>query len=160
MSVGKNIPHDSARTHVTGKSVFVDDRIRLKNEVQVGVMGAPVSAGHILSIEYSEALKVPGVLGIFTGADFHHNLWGTIVEEQPILAHKKIGYIDEPMVLIAAAHHEAILEAKKKIIINVEETKPILTIEEAIEQKSILCQATPFIRGNVTEAIAKAPRQL
>jgi xanthine dehydrogenase large subunit len=37
MSVGKNIAHDSARTHVTGKSVFIDDRTRLKNEVEVGV---------------------------------------------------------------------------------------------------------------------------
>ncbi len=73
MSVGKNIAHDSARTHVSGKSVFVDDRARLKNEVLVGVLGAPVSAGNVLSIEYSEALKVPGVLGVYTGADFHHN---------------------------------------------------------------------------------------
>jgi xanthine dehydrogenase large subunit len=160
MSVGKNIAHDSARTHVTGKSVFIDDRTRLKNEVEVGVLGAPVSAGRVVSIEYSEALKVPGVLGVFTGADFHHNLWGTIVEEQPILAHKIIGYKDEPMVLIAGLSQEAISIAKKKIIINVEETTPILTIEQAIEQKSVLCQSVPFTRGNATEAIARAPHKL
>ena len=33
MSVGKNIRHDSAISHVTGESLFIDDRAMLKNEV-------------------------------------------------------------------------------------------------------------------------------
>lgn len=99
MSVGKSVSHDSAVGHVTGTSVFIDDRAKHKNEVYVGVIGSPVSAGSILNIDGSEALKVKGVFGIFTGKDVPHNKWGTIVPEQPILAYEKIGYIDEPVCL-------------------------------------------------------------
>ena len=63
MSVGKNIRHDSAITHVTGENLFIDDRPRLANEVLVGVLWAPISAGKIKNIDFSEALKVnPGQL--------------------------------------------------------------------------------------------------
>lgn len=160
MSVGKTINHDSAISHVTGESVFIDDRPRLQNEVLVGVMGAPVSAGVIKNIDTSKALKISGVLGIYTGKDFHHNKWGTIVPEQPILVETNIGYIDEPMVIIAATSREAIAEAKKAIVVDVEETKAFLTIDEALAENRLLCEATPFIRGNVDEALKKAPHIL
>lgn len=160
MSVGKNIAHDSARSHVTGESIFVDDRPRLKNEVLVGVVGAPVSAGLVKAIDLEEAKKVEGVLGIYTGADFHHNLWGTIVEEQPILAHLKIAYIDEPMVLIAAMDEAVIAKAKSKIKFDIEEHKAILTIDEAIAAKSILYEGPIFSRGQVDSAISNAPHKL
>jgi xanthine dehydrogenase large subunit len=60
MSVGKSIHHDSAVGHVTGKSIFVDDRAKLKNEVYVGVVGSPICAGAINKIEYADVLKMDG----------------------------------------------------------------------------------------------------
>lgn len=157
MSVGTNVKHDSAISHVTGESIFIEDRPRLTNEVFVGVMGAPVSAGVIKNIDYSRALKIPGILGVFTAKDIPHNKWGTIVPEQPILVEKVIGYIDEPTVLIAADSNEAIAQAKKVIAIEVEEAEALLTIDEALEAGRILCEATPFKRGNVDAAMSAAP---
>lgn len=160
MSVGKNIRHDSAVTHVTGESIFIDDRPRVFNEVQVGVLGAPVSAGVIKKIDYSEALKVAGILGIYTAKDFPHNKWGTIVPEQPILVDDIIGYIDEPLCLIAGENHDAINRAKKLIKIEVVESKPILTIDQALEAQKFICVATPFKRGDVENALKNSPHVL
>ena len=97
MSVGKSIHHDSAIGHVSGRSQFIDDRMKLKNEVFVGLIGTPVSAGTVKKIHFDDALKVPGVIAAFTAKDLHHNKWGTIVSEQPILVADKIGYIDVKM---------------------------------------------------------------
>lgn len=160
MSVGTNVKHDSAISHVTGESIFIDDRPRLTNEVLVGVMGAPVSAGVIKKIEIEKALKVPGVLGIYTGKDIPHNKWGTIVPEQPILVDTNIGHIDEPMVIIAATTNEAIAQAKKLIVVDVQETQPFLTVDEALAANRILCEATPFKRGDATAAMSSAPHVL
>lgn len=160
MSVGKNIAHDSSRTHVTGESIFIDDRTMLKNEVLVGVVGSPVSAGVLKSIEFTEALKVPGVLGIYTGKDIPHNRWGTIVAEQPILIDEKIGYIDEPICVIAAENQEAIASAKKLIKFHIEESKAILSIDQAIDANSFICAAPDFKRGNVEEALKNSPHIL
>lgn len=160
MSVGKNIAHDSSRTHVTGESIFIDDRTMLKNEVLAGVVGSPVSAGILKSIDFGEALKVPGVLGVFTGKDIPHNRWGTIVAEQPILIDEKIGYIDEPICVIAAENQEAIAKAKKLIKFDIEESKAILSIDQAINENSFICAAPDFKRGNVEEALKNSPHTL
>ena len=45
MAHGKNIIHDSANTHVTGKSVFIDDRIASTNEVFVGIITSKCAKG-------------------------------------------------------------------------------------------------------------------
>jgi xanthine dehydrogenase large subunit len=160
MSVGKNIRHDSATSHVKGESVFLDDRPTLQNEVLVGIVGSPVSAGKIIKIDYSNALNIEGILAVYTGQDFHHNLWGTIVSEQPILVTDEIGYIDEPVCLIAGKNQEAIELAKKCIVIEVEQRKPILTIEDAVLANSLICTATSFIRGDVAKALLASPHVL
>jgi xanthine dehydrogenase large subunit len=160
MSVGKSVSHDSAVGHVTGSSIFIDDRPKHKNEVYVGVLGAPVCAGAILNIDGSAALKVKGVFGVFTAKDIPHNKWGTIVPEQPILAFEKIGYIDEPVCLIACADEDTFNAVKKLVKIEVREEKAILTIDEALEKNSILCQSNPFVRGDVEGALKSAPHVL
>lgn len=160
MSVGKNIRHDSALTHVTGESIFIDDRAMLKNEVLVGVLGAPISSGKIKKINSEEALKLDGIYGVFTARDFANNYWGTIVPEQPILVDEIIGYIDEPLCLIAGINNEVINLAKKLIKIEAEETKAILSIDEAIVENKMICTATPFKRGDAENALKKSPHVL
>ena len=163
MSVGKSIPHDSARSHVTGESVFIDDRPMMKNEVLVGVLGCPVSAGIIKKIDTSEALKVNGIVGVFTSSDFPHNRWGTIVPEQPILVDDHngvIGYIDEPLCLVAGINQQAINLALKLIKVEVEEKSAIITIDQAIAADSFICKSTPFIRGDADSALKNAPHVL
>lgn len=160
MSVGKNIRHDSSVLHVTGESVFIDDRAKLKNEVIVGVLGSPVSAGTILKIDYSKALNIPGIFGIYTAKDFPHNKWGTIVPEQPILIEDEIGYIDEPLCLIVGIDNETINRARKLIKIEVKEKKAIFSIDEALLEKKIICSNSPFKRGDVDAALKKSPHTL
>ena len=75
MSIGKNIAHDSSIGHVTGKSIFIDDRAAIQGELQVGVVGAPVAAGILKQINTRRAELIPGVVGIFTAKDLHHNQW-------------------------------------------------------------------------------------
>jgi xanthine dehydrogenase large subunit len=40
-AVGKDIPHDSARGHVSGQSVYIDDIPPQKNELLVDFFGSP-----------------------------------------------------------------------------------------------------------------------
>ena len=85
MSIGLNLPHDSSRGHVTGESVFIDDRPQHHNEVLVLPVGVPAASGYIKNIDTAAALKTPNILAAFTAKDFHHNSWGTIIPEQPVL---------------------------------------------------------------------------
>lgn len=160
MSVGKNTPHDSSRGHVTGTSVFIDDRPLQKKEVFVLPIGVPCAAGRLKSIDVSEALKQPGILAAFTAQDLPHNRWGTIVQDQPILVDDIIGYHDEPAVLLVADDQEAFLRARAMVKIEVEKQPAILSIDDAIAKNSFIYQANPFKCGDAEKAMAEAPYRL
>src|ERR1044071_5848845 len=49
-SVGTNVPHDSARGHVTGESQFIDDIPPQHGELFVEVAGSPVAHGRIRAV--------------------------------------------------------------------------------------------------------------
>ncbi|CBW27630.1 putative xanthine dehydrogenase large subunit [Halobacteriovorax marinus SJ] len=160
MTVGKNIPHDSAVTHVSGESIFIDDRAFLKNEVVCGLMGAPIAHGRLKNIDISKALEVPGVLGIYTHKDLASNRWGAIVKEQPILVDDIISYESEPVCVIAAENYKAIEKAKQLIQIEVEEIEPILSLQEAIDREDFLSDEKKIARGNVEESFSNAEHTL
>ena len=54
-SVGKSLPHDSARGHVTGEALFIDDARPTVNEVCVDCVGSPVAKGMLGAVDVSAA---------------------------------------------------------------------------------------------------------
>ena len=81
MSSQKIIPHDSAITHVTGESQFIDDVPPVRGELIVGVVTSLIGRGQIVKISTDLALKIPGIVGIYTAKDLQTNLWGPIVAD-------------------------------------------------------------------------------
>jgi xanthine dehydrogenase large subunit len=156
MSVGKNIPHDSAVSHVKGESVFIDDKPFVKNEILCGYLGAKISSGKLISIDTSKALEVEGVLGIYTHKDLVHNRWGAIVKEQPILVDDQISHFDEPICVIAAESYESIENAKKKIVVNVKESTPVIDLQESIDKEMFLTEEKKIARGDIDKAFSSS----
>lgn len=145
-----------SETHVTGESIFIDDIAPMKGEVYVSYVGSPVAAGRLKKINFKEVWSIPEVVGVYTAKDIHHNLWGTIKKDQPILVEDEIGYIDEPLCVIAATTREALEKARRRVKFTIEEKKPVLSLAEAIEQKIFLHSPGPFQCGNVDDAFKKA----
>ncbi|MFS4459226.1 xanthine dehydrogenase molybdopterin binding subunit [Bdellovibrio sp. HCB2-146] len=160
MSIGQNIPHDSSRGHVSGQSVFIDDRAFQKGELTVLPVGVPAAAGRLKKINYEKALQAPGILAAYTAKDLHHNHWGTIVAEQPILVEDQIGHYDEPALLLVGTDMEELLRARSLVSFEVEKSTPVLSIDEAIKQNRYIYKANPFIQGNADKALASAPHKL
>ena len=158
--VGLNIAHDSARGHVSGESIYIDDRPRLNNEVDVFVLGAPVAHAKVVNVDFSEALKVEGIYGIYDYRELHHNSWGPIVEEQQLLVADKVNHYDEPILIFAAKDRHCFLRAKEKVKMSFEKLPGIFSIDEAIEKETSLYSATPFIRGNVDEVISRSVHKI
>src|SRR4051794_27021444 len=111
-AVGSNIPHDSARGHVTGESIYVDDMPPLKNELIVDFFWSPVAHGRIRSLNVDAARKIDGVAALFTFRDLHANLFGPVIPDEILLAEDKVMFIGQPVVIIAAENRDAIRAAK------------------------------------------------
>lgn len=159
------IPHDSSHLHVTGKSEYIDDRPRLPNELDVEVLFSPHAFADIVSIDTRPALKIPGVVGVYIARDFHHNLWGTIFQDQPLLAEKEVRYVGEPVAIIAATSKEIARLARSKIAIQYKIKKPILSISEAKSQESWIGFERHIERlqsgvSSIDEALQQAPHRI
>lgn len=150
----------SSATHVTGESIFIDDIPPMKGELFVSYVGSPVAAGRLLRVNTENALKIPGVLAIYTAKDIFHNMWGTIVKDQPLLVDEEIGYIDEPLCVVVAETKQALEAGRKALTFDIEAKKPVLTLSEAIDQQLFLHAPAPFRCGDVDAAFVKAPHTL
>lgn len=155
-----SLPHDYAHTHVAGESEFVDDRAMMKNELFCDVFFSTRAHALIKRIDFTEALKMPGVVEIFTGRDFHDNLWGTIFKDQPLLATDKVQHAGEGIALIVAESLEEAQRAKHKIIIEYTDLEAILSIDEAKKKNSFIADARKIERGEVDSQMNKAPHTL
>ncbi|HVR39632.1 MAG TPA: xanthine dehydrogenase molybdopterin binding subunit [Thermoanaerobaculia bacterium] len=159
-SVGTNIPHDSARGHVTGESIYIDDMPPLKHELLVDFYWSRVAHGRIRSLDLDAARNVPGVVALYTHRDLHHNLFGPILQDEILLAEDEVTFIGQPIVVIAAESRDAIRDAKKAIAIDIEPLEPVFTIDHAKRLKSFLGPVRRIARGDLARAFAEAEHTL
>jgi xanthine dehydrogenase large subunit len=152
--------HDSSAGHVSGESEFVDDRPFTDGELQVDILYSPTAHARIRKIALAEAKKVPGVVALLTHRDLHHNRWGTIFQDQPLLAEDVVQFVGEPIVVIAAESKEALRAAKRAVKIDFEKLNPILTVDEAKALGHFLGFHRKIERGDVESAISRAPHKL
>lgn len=156
----KNIPNDSAVGHVSGSSVYIDDMPFQSNEVLVDYLGSPYARGRVLSLDLADALAVPGVVGLYTYRDLHSNKFGPILQDEILLVEEIAEFIGQPVVVIAALSREAIKIAKQKIQLTMEELTPVLTVDQAIEQKLFIDRTYKIERGDVDHAMEQAPHTI
>lgn len=152
--------HDSASGLVNGTAEYIDDRPFVDGEVHVEVFYSSLAYAKILKLDLADAKAVTGVLGIYTAADLHHNLWGTIFQDQVLLAESEVQYVGEPIAIIAAETKEAARRSKNKIKIQYKELKPILSIEEAIDGKNFIGPLRKIHRGNADTNLKKSKHRL
>ena len=102
MLFGKAIPHESARLHVTGEAVYLDDMPPLHNELLLDFVGSPVAHGLLRAIDVAEARTAPGIAAIFTSADVPgDNHFGPVLHDEELLVRAECQHIGQPIVLLA-----------------------------------------------------------
>lgn len=147
--------HDSAATHVQGQSEFVDDRPPVAGELHVGVVFSTEPHAKILAVHTAEALAVEGVVAVFTAKDVAHNLWGTIFQDQPLLADTVVQFVGEPIAVVAGETREAMEQGRKLVRVEYEPLPAVLSIRDAIANKSFIAGERTIARGDVDSALAK-----
>jgi xanthine dehydrogenase large subunit len=159
--IGKDIRHDSSLTHVTGESIFIDDRPLVAGEVFIGLVTSPVAKGILKEIITKDALAHKNCLGIWTSENLSAKKWGAIIHEQPILVESEIGYMDEVICVFATDRNDKIDEIKSLFSFDIEELNPVLNISQARDkQLTIYKAAKPFVQGNFSSAFKESQNQL
>ena len=143
----KNVEHESAIKHVTGRAIYTDDISEPRNLLHAAIGFSPVSKGIIEKIDFSEVLKSDGVVDIITEEDIEgQNDVGPIFKGDKIFTSKKIEYHGQPIFAVIASSTKLARKALLKVKLKIKKQTPIITIEDAIKKKSFVLKTKTIKR--------------
>jgi CO/xanthine dehydrogenase Mo-binding subunit len=118
----------------------------------------------IVSIDTSEAEKMPGVLATLTGEEVPENSFGPTFQDQPILAYPIVRHRGDGVAAVAAVTEQLAMEALEKIKVEYEPLTPVFDPLEAIEDDSPKIHGESNIytskiikKGDVEKALKDSP---
>ncbi len=161
MTTHKPHPHDSAPLHVTGAARYTDDVPLPPGTLHLAFGTSPVAAGTLTTLDLNAVRAAPGVLDVLTAADLPHaNDVSPSPVPEPLLATGTVHYIGQPLFLVVADSHLNARKAARLAQIEIAETEPVLSIEDALKAGTTLEPPLTFQHGDPAPAIASAPRQI
>ncbi|ALO46842.1 xanthine dehydrogenase family protein molybdopterin-binding subunit [Pseudohongiella spirulinae] len=113
--IGKNFTPPDIEAKVTGTARYAED-FKKEGMVFARLLTSPLPAGRVVSIDYSEALAMEGVVGILTTEDLPQ----AAPPANPPLASDVIAYLGQPILAIAAVTEEIAENAIEKVRIEFE----------------------------------------
>ncbi len=135
--IGKPTQRQDALGHVTGRSPYYDDHL-FDGLLHIKCARSPHHHARIRRIDTGEAERMPGVVRVITGRDVPHNLNTLLslldfgLDDEPMLADKKVAYKGEPVAAVIAESERAALDAVARIRVDWEVLPHVLDVEEAV----------------------------
>jgi CO/xanthine dehydrogenase Mo-binding subunit len=161
-SIGQNIPKIGLEKRLRGEPIFSAD-LELDNPLILRVLRSTEAHAEIRRINYEKALRVNGVVGVFTAEDIPgENLTGIINRDQPLLAAGKVRSVGEPVALVAAETADAAEEALQAIEVTYEKLPAVFDTNAAmapgaakIHAKGNLLFSRRIKKGDVDKAFGR-----
>ncbi|MED1470887.1 xanthine dehydrogenase family protein molybdopterin-binding subunit [Bacillus salipaludis] len=98
--IGKSVIRKEAQEKVTGRARYTNDHLSVKM-LSCKMVISPYGHARIVSIDTTEAEKIPGVRAIVKGSA-NLPLIGESVRDRPPIANERVRYHGEPVVLVVA----------------------------------------------------------
>ncbi len=138
-------------SHVTGKSVYVDDLLEIDGTLYSVILTSPVAHGRIASI--SSDINHPDLVTILTAEDIPgENQIGGIIPDEELLASKELHYFGQPIAIVVARTLDSAYEIRDMISVEVEELNPVFDPREAYEKGKIIGSERQFELGDMVNA--------
>ena len=140
--IGKPTPNVDGAVKTTGEAVYTFD-MTLPNMLYGRLLRSPHPHAKIISIDTSEAEKLPGVKAVVTGKDTpggKYGLWRRFRElcDQEVLATEKVRFIGDPVAAVAAINEEIADKALDLIEVEYEVLPAVFEPMEAIKDDAPL----------------------
>ena len=171
--VGRPIPRTEDPRLLRGKGCFVDDMHR-PGAVHAVIVRSQIAHGHLLGIDASRALSMPGVCAVLTAADIKGEigvlpfriapLEGAEPFRQPVIASKRVRYVGEPVAIVIAESQAIAEDAAEVVDVSIEQIEPVANVTAARsgssylfdDQKTNVASRYQIGRGKAQAAFEKA----
>jgi xanthine dehydrogenase large subunit len=154
-------PHDSARLHVAGAARYIDDIPEPTGMLHLAFGKSTQAHAAITAMDLSAVRAAPGVVAVFTARDIPgENNVGPVRHDDLMLADGEVGYVGQPIFLVAAISPMAARRAARLGVIAYETRPAFITIEQAREAGSLVEDTQYMVRGDAPAALAAAPHRV
>lgn len=159
--VGSNAFRIDVREKVLGYGEYVDD-VEMENMLHVSAVRTKYPRARILDIDFSEALKLDGVVAVYTAEDVPNNKVGHIQQDWDVMIAKGeiTRFVGDALCLVVAKSEEILKKAKALVKVEYEVLEPVRNITEAmaedapkIHPSGNLCQSRHVQRGDAKTAL-------
>jgi CO/xanthine dehydrogenase Mo-binding subunit len=145
--IGKSERRVDAWGKVTGRAKFAED-YAVGHQLWGKVLRSKYPHARILSIDTSQALKIPGVEAVLTAKDIPGSkTFGIVLKNQQILAEDRVRFLGDGVALVAAASKEIAERAIALITVDYEPLPVVSDPEEAMKPEA------PAIHGEKNEFV-------
>jgi 4-hydroxybenzoyl-CoA reductase subunit alpha len=164
--IGKRVPRVDSVPKASGEARYTADLV-LPGMLWGKVLRSTVPHARILNIDFSRALRVPGVKAAVTGKDAQGQKYGFLPQTRDKfpLQTDKVRYIGDEIAAVAAVDEDAAEEALSLIRVDYEELPAVFDPEEAMQEgapqihdhvKNNLSAQTHMRFGDVEEGFKEA----
>ena len=159
--VSRSTPHDSASLHVRGAAAYIDDILEPQGTLHVAPGLSPAASGRIASLDLAAVRAAPGVVAVLTAADVPgRNDTSHAFGDDPLLASGEVVFRGQVIFAVVARSRDEARRAARLAKITIDETTPLLTLEDAIAADAKVLPDYDFTVGNAPAAIRAAPHRL
>ena len=154
--------HDSARRHVTGEALYIDDLPEPAGLLHVQLGLSAKAHARITKVDLAAVRAAPGVVCVLTAADVpgENDVSPTHRHDEPLLATDLVQFVGQPIFAVAATTREQARRAVRLALVEYEELPAILDAEAAMPTGVLVTDPLTLRRGDAKAAIAAAPRRL
>ncbi|MDU4127270.1 xanthine dehydrogenase molybdopterin binding subunit [Pantoea sp.] len=159
--IGRSNKHESAEKHVSGEARFIDDKPELPGLLHLCPRLSEHAHARITRIDVGPCYAIPGVVSVLTWQDVPGiNDVGPLEPGDPLLAHDKVEYLGQIVIVVAAGSPDAARAGAAAAVIEYEVLEPLLDVEQALAQNSFVQEPHVHQRGDVEAALARAPHRI
>ena len=159
--LGQALPHDSAERHVSGRALYIDDLPEPEGLLHIAVGGSPVARGKLVSLDVTDVRSAPGVVAVLTAADIPgKNDVSPAMGDDPMFAADRVEFVGQALFAVVAQSRDAARRAIRLVKTVIEEEKPSVTVEDALQRDETVLPDYAFGRGDVAEALSSSPVKL
>ncbi len=158
--VHEALVHDSARKHVTGEAVYVDDIPEPPGLLHAAFGQSTRPHARIVSMDVARVRAAAGVVAVITAADIPGvNDVGPVVADDPIFADETVEFVGQCLFAVAAETVEQARRAARLGEIDYDDLEPVLGIDDAMAKQSFVLPPYRMERGDARAAIERAPHR-
>ena len=156
-AMGKPTPHESARLHLTGKALYIDDIAAPEGCLHAYVGMANVACGLLKRQDLMAVAAADGVVDVITAKDIPgHVDIGPVFKGDPLLVEEQINYFGQPLFAVAATSRVAARRAALLGQADIEQTPPLLTLEQAQAAEKQVRPSHSLVKGDSALALSEA----